>query len=332
LLRAVHFQRKPRPLGNFSVENYFKAIRDLAPDDLNLTCKICKFESNGLFKRLFNIAQAWLRQEEVNHITGDVHFLNLLFHRRKSILTVLDCGMLKGVGGLKYQLFKYFWFTLPAKKANYITVISEATKKDLLKYIHYDPAKIKVIHVSISDLYRPFKKHFNADKPIILQIGTAPNKNLERIIPALSGISCTYTILGRLSENQRNLLMQNQVEFENIDKAISDQEVLSLYQSCDLVSFVSTLEGFGMPIVEANATGRAVITGNTTSMPEIAGDAAHLVDPFDIEAIREGFIKVISDEEYRNQLISNGYRNVQRFDKSRIAEQYFSLYRMIGGG
>lgn len=246
-------------------------------------------------------------------------------------MTVLDCGMLKSATGFKLKVLTYFWFTLPAKKANYITVISEATKTDLLKYIVCDPEKIKVIYVSIADQYKPLERPFNENKPGILHIGTAPNKNLERLIPALSGIPCTLRILGRLSENQQALIQQHQVEVENIDRAIADEEVLALYQSCDIVSYVSTLEGFGMPIVEGNAVGRVVITGNSTSMPEIAGDAAHLVDAFEIEAIRAGFKKLISDSNYRNQLIANGYRNLKRFDKRNIAEEYFSLYRKVSG-
>lgn len=304
----------------------------MAPEDINIRLKVCRFESKGLFKRLYNILEAWRSQGQVNHVTGDVHFLNILFKSKNSLLTVLDCGMLKNTSGLKHRILKYFWFTVPAKKASYITVISKATKNDLLKYIQYNPDRIEVIYVNIADGYKPYPKAFNHAKPVILQIGTATNKNLERIIPALQDIPCRYVILGILSDHQKFLLTQNRIEFENIAKAISDQEVIGLYQSCDLVSFVSTLEGFGMPIVEGNATGRAVITGNTTSMPEIAGDAAHLVDPYDIGAIREGFVQLIHNDEYRAQLIDRGYKNAQRFDKERIAEQYFSLYRRIAGG
>jgi glycosyltransferase involved in cell wall biosynthesis len=98
------------------------------------------------------------------------------------------------------------------------------------------------------------------------------------------------------------------------------------YQKCDILSFISTLEGFGMPIVEANAIGRVVITGNITSMPEVAGDAAHLVDPFSIDDMKRGFIKIINDGEYRNQLIEKGYSNCKRFSIETVTKKYMELY------
>jgi len=331
-LNIVHFQRKPRKLGNFSVESYFNTIRDLAPRDIDIRLKISRFESKGIFQRLYNIIEAFFLQGDINHITGDVHFLTLLLKRKKTILTVLDCGMLKQVSGFKLNFLKYFWFTLPSKKAAYITVISQATKIDLLNYIDYDPDKIKVIYVNIADQYQPAPRSFNADKPVILQIGTAKNKNLQHLIPALAGIPCKLQILGKLDPEQKELLSLHQLDYENIDQAISDQQVYDLYLNCDILSLVSTLEGFGMPIVEANAMGRVVITGTTTSMPEIAGDAACLVDPFEVDEIHTGFQKVISDQIYRDQLISNGYQNALRFNKNNIASQYYDLYRRVAGG
>jgi glycosyltransferase involved in cell wall biosynthesis len=98
------------------------------------------------------------------------------------------------------------------------------------------------------------------------------------------------------------------------------------YEKCDIVSFISTSEGFGMPIIEANAIGRICITGNVTSMPEIAANAAHLVDPFDIQQIHEGFQSLINDKPYRDSLIVNGYKNANRFSAASLAKQYAALY------
>jgi len=82
-----------------------------------------------------------------------------------------------------------------------------------------------------------------------------------------------------------------------------------------------------MPILEAQATGRVVITSNILSMPEVAGDAACLVDPENIAGIRAGFMKIINDDDYRNHLIERGFENIKRFDPQRIAQQYLSLYQ-----
>ena len=97
--------------------------------------------------------------------------------------------------------------------------------------------------------------------------------------------------------------------------------------SGDLLVFVSTYEGFGLPILEAQATGRPVITSNVLSMPEVAGDSACLVDPFDVSSIRKGILKVINDPAYREKLIKRGFENVKRFQPDKIAEQYADIYR-----
>jgi glycosyltransferase involved in cell wall biosynthesis len=96
-----------------------------------------------------------------------------------------------------------------------------------------------------------------------------------------------------------------------------------------MVVFVSTYEGFGLPIVEANATGRPVITSNICSMPEIAGSAACLVDPSDCSSIRQGILRVMNDDGYRAGLVAMGFDNVKRFRASLIAAQYAELYHDI---
>ena len=329
MIEVTHFQRKKRPNSNHSIESYFKAIRDLQPIDIKINVKISSFLSNGFIKRLFIALEAIFNQKNINHITGDIHFINIFLKKEKNILTIHDCGFLKRITGLKFKIVKYFWYTLPAQKSNLITVNSEATKKDLLTYINFPEDKIKVIHIFVPEIHQPFAKQFNKKKPVILQIGTAPNKNIARIAQALKGINCKYLILGKLEKEVKDILEKNDIDFNNIDKSITDLEVAELYQLCDIVSFVSTFEGFGMPIVEANVTGRVVVTSSTTSMPEIAANAAALVNPYDIESIRAGFLKVINNDDYRNQLVENGFANAKRFNKTKIVNEYFDLYRDI---
>lgn len=81
-----------------------------------------------------------------------------------------------------------------------------------------------------------------------------------------------------------------------------------------------------MPIVEANIVGKPVITSNILSMPEVAGDAAHLVNPFDVEDMRNGILKLIEDDTYREQLVSNGFENARRFKVEKVVEDYKAIY------
>ncbi|NJL74867.1 MAG: glycosyltransferase family 4 protein [Saprospiraceae bacterium] len=101
------------------------------------------------------------------------------------------------------------------------------------------------------------------------------------------------------------------------------------YLDCDILVYVSTYEGFGMPIIEANSVERPVLTSNVTSMPDVAGNAACLVDPFDVQAIRQGLLQIINDATYREQLLANGRINKLRFDPDYIANSYYELYKKI---
>ena len=166
---------------------------------------------------------------------------------------------------------------------------------------------------------------------MVLSVGTADNKNLEALIEALKGISCRLMIIGRLSIKQKELLSLNGIAYENRFD-LSREEIYRCYLQADLLCFVSTYEGFGMPIIEAQAVGCPVITSNLEPMPEIAGDAALFVDPFNIAEIRNAVITLLSDGKLRKALTHKGYRNIQRFKPDIIAQDYYILYKDVFSG
>jgi glycosyltransferase involved in cell wall biosynthesis len=123
-------------------------------------------------------------------------------------------------------------------------------------------------------------------------------------------------------------LSENNIDYSSVAN-ISDDEIVREYERSDMLVFVSTYEGFGLPIVEANAVGRPVITSNILSMPEVAGDAACLVDPLNVSEIKDGIRRIITDAHYRKQLVENGYRNAKRFEAAAVAGQYAQLYEEV---
>lgn len=327
-MNVVHFHRKRRPHANYSIEGFYANIRNELKDKTNINVVVCPFESNGFFRRLYNCFNAALKQADVNHITGDVNYLNLFFRKHKNIVTILDCGLLHGTTGIKHFIAKLFWYTIPIARAEYAVAISQATKDEILKYIKCDPNKIKVIHVSISPVFKRSEKEFNKQKPAILHIGTAHNKNLTGLIKAVTGLNCRLIIVGKLSNTYVKDLEENRIDYENFVD-ITDEELFEKYKICDLLYFASTYEGFGMPIVEANVVGRPVITSNLLSMPEVAGDAALLVDPYKVDEIRNGIKKIIDNDDYRNELINRGFKNAERFSINKIANEYYQLYNLL---
>jgi glycosyltransferase involved in cell wall biosynthesis len=328
-IRVAFFHRKPRPLGNFSIETYFQQIREHLPDPYQPIYVEMPFESNGLWRRLANTIYCTFKQGNINHITGDIHYVAAFLQKKKTVLTIHDCGSLHDTAGLKRKIMRYFWFSMPTAKSAIVTANSTATKNDIHEQTGCANEKISVVYICVGEHFQPQPKNFNTENPRILHIGTAANKNLERLIPALNNIPCTLVIVGRISDATKQLLQQNNIQAECIERRLTDQEILEQYQQCDILSLVSTLEGFGMPIVEANAVGRVVITSNTTSMPEIANDAAVLVDPFDIANISEGFLKIIQNPSLREELINNGLKNHLRFQPKQLAKQYTEIYQSL---
>lgn len=329
MIRVTHYQRRPAP-GAFSMERLYDDVRASLPPDIIASVSVSRFFSRGLFRRLYDAMRARRYQGDVNHVTGDVHFITYLLERRRTILTIHDLECFERLGGPKRWIFWCLWFWLPEKRSAAVVVVSQATKDRVLQYLRCDADKVKVIHNNVSAEFEPGLRPFNGTCPRLLQIGTKANKNLERTAEALSGVECQLVVVGQLSRAQAAILRRFGIDYENhVD--ISRQALLEEYKRSDMVVFASTYEGFGLPIVEANAVGRPVVSGNVLSMPEVAGDAACLVDPFDVSSIRAGILRVIEDSTYREQLVERGFENVERFRIDRVAEKYATLYREIYG-
>lgn len=329
-MQITFVQRRPFP-EQYSLESYFDRVAtSMRERGHRVDQFVVPNYSKGLVPRVKNtLAMRALRSSDVIQITGDIHYVALGCPPEKTVLTVLDCGTLERLQGIKHRIFKSFWYTLPAKRVAAINVISEETKRALLEYVpKIDPARIHVIPVSVSELFRYEPKEFNANKPRILQIGTRANKNVLRTIAALRGIPCTLVLVGSLNAEHKAAIADNQIEFENY-VGLSESEIVEQYRKADVVSFPSTLEGFGMPIVEAQVTGRPVVTSSISSMPEVAGDGAVLVDPFSVDSIRAGFLDLIADANRRKSVVEAGRMNAERFSQEKISDQFVALYRTL---
>lgn len=329
MIKVVFFQRKQRALGNFSVEIYFEQVRKNLPDSIEPILVEMPYESNGLFKRLANAIYCAFKQGDVNHITGDIHYVATFLKKSKTILTILDCGTIYDASGIKKAIFKKFWFDIPISRSKIVTGISQATKDDIVKITGCKPDKIKVIYFLSNNKFKKQEKVFNRENPRILQIGTAPNKNIPMLIRAIEGINCHLVIVGKINEEIKNLLIEKKIQNTVYDYRLADEEIEQLYVESDIVGFVSTLEGFGMPIIEANTIGRIIVTANVASMPEVGGNSAIFTDPYSTESIRKGILTAIENDELRTEIIQNGYLNCKRFLPKNIANEYADLYKKL---
>jgi glycosyltransferase involved in cell wall biosynthesis len=266
-------------------------------------------------------------KQAIHHVTGHIHDVLLALIGVKTVLTIHDLVFLDNVKNPIKRFYKWlFWLYLPIKIADKVVCISNQTKQNILSKISTN--KLIVIHNAVDPNFKYEEKTFNANKPLILHIGTGWNKNLNNTIIALSGINCHLRIIGKLQENQIRLLHEHNIDY-SVACDLTDENIREEYLNCDIVNFPSVYEGFGMPIIEGQKTGRVVVTSNIEPLVEIASGAAAFVEPNDVNSIRTAYKHVIRDASFREHLIVQGLENTKRFTVQAIAEQYLEIYKKI---
>lgn len=324
---VTHIQRKKTIF--FSVENVFSNLRIslIKSSSIFISLKYARFPSVGFFKRVGNFIDIWGLKSDIYHILGDIHYLVLAFDRRKTILTILDCVSLYNTSKVKKTILLIFWYYIPVLWVKNITVISESVKQELIKLTSCNPNKITVIPCCISPAFynEKYVKPFNEEKPIILQIGTTPNKNIGVVSEAISQINCIFYIVGKLSDIQKQSLDNYNIEYKNFTN-LTEKQLIDVYCQSDILLFASTYEGFGLPIIEANALGLPVITSNISSMPEVANDAALLINPQSSDEIIKSIVRIKEDRLLREKLINNGFINASKFTSDVIASRFENYY------
>jgi len=321
--------RRPRRGASYSIERLFDAIVSALPADrFDVTRRVCPFSSKGVFRRLALILWAAFHGADVNHITGDVNFLGLLLRRSHTLLTIHDSASMRRLRGWKRWCYRLLWLRLPVWRAAHITVISQRTLEETTSYLDIGPAKFSVIPDCVPKNMSVDSRPFSDSRPRFLVVGTGDNKNLPRIIEAVAGLSCVLVVVGELAERHQTLIAKHAVEVEN-HVNLDDDAMAEQYRLADAVVFVSTYEGFGLPILEAQATGKPLITSRRSPMQDVAGAGACLVDPESVDEIRAALLRIAHNPDYRAVLVRAGLENVKAYSAAAVARQYASLYEEL---
>jgi glycosyltransferase involved in cell wall biosynthesis len=307
------------------MERVFAQVRGALPCWLDVELRVTANYNRGVLPRVRTMLEARRYQSEVTHVTGDINYAAILLRRRTTLLTVHDTEFLERAAGPKRFLYTWFWLRLPIWRAGLVTVPSEATRQDLLRLVHTDPDHIRVVPNPVGDDFTADPGRQPQAQPVVLLVGTRPNKNIERAAAALRGLDCRVVIVGDLDTCQRAAFTQAGLNFA-VRSGLSATEIGQAYRDSDLLLFPSTKEGFGIPVLEAQATGRPVVTSNRPPLPVVAGGAACLVDPLDVASIRAGVLRVLADDSYRADLVRRGLDNARRYRVVAVAAQYAAIY------
>ena len=240
---------------------------------------------------------------------------------------------------------------LAARRATAIIAVSQATKADIVRILGVEESKVHVVYEAPSPRFQPLKSVAELDRVrrryglpprLILYVGTIePRKNLVRLLEAFArlrashGIAHSLVFVGRRGWKDEavfaaveRLELGGHVRFLGY---VPDGDLVALYNLADLVAFPSLYEGFGLPVLEAMACGTPVVTSPNGSLSEVAGCAAELVDPCDVESIAAGLWQVLRDPTRQEELGACGLAQAARFSWDQTARQTRQIYASIKG-
>ena len=269
-----------------------------------------------------------------------------------TVVTIHDCIHLRFPQYLpnrRSHLYARVMMTMAARRAKRILTVSQASKEDILRYLRVPAAKIEVIYNALDErLATPpttdeilrVRERFQLNAPFVLYAGNIkPHKNVDRLIEAFAIArkdrrdDLKLLIIGdEISKypNLRRLVHRFQLhQHVRFLGFVPEATLAVLYRLAAVFVFPSLHEGFGLPPLEAMASGTPVITSNVSSLPEVVGDAALLIDPMNPAAIAQAMRRVLEDPALRADLIRRGCERVKAFSWERSAARTLQVYEEV---
>jgi glycosyltransferase involved in cell wall biosynthesis len=270
----------------------------------------------------------------------------------RSIVTIHDCIHLmfpQYLPGRLAHTYARACFWIAANRSARVLTVSESSKRDIVRFFSIPEEKIDVIYNAIDDRFshpsdeeqmtRVRERYQLHDRFLLYSGNVKPHKNLERLIDAfarLRRLGCgDIKLLITGSEISRYATLRRAVHRYNLHKHVRflgflrPETLAILYRLADGFVFPSLYEGFGLPPLEAMASGTPVLTSNVSSLPEVVDDAALLVDPYDPEAIADGMRQILSDDALRERLICRGRDRAAAFSWEESVKRVLTIYRQV---
>lgn len=249
-----------------------------------------------------------------------------------TILTIHDLTHLHFYSKTKRNYYKFLIKPL-LKHAAHIVTVSNFTRNELLAWSGLPPDKVTMIPNAVSPQFAQDGRSIDISKPFILYPGNRRSyKNVQRLMAAFasSGLAGKGYVLGltgcrtaEFDQLERALDLESHVHYFGF---VSDEDLPALFRGAHALAFVSLYEGFGLPILEAMASGIPVLTSNVSSMPEVAGQAALLVDPTDVHEIAEGLMQICENQPERKALVQKGLAHARQYSWDKTANEYWKLF------
>lgn len=337
--RLLHYLEKVDLVNTYTVLVPSKDLHFWQPTNPNFVVMAADFAQ-------FSLAEQFSFKRFLDNLNPDlVHFCmpqQPIFYRGAHVTTIHDLTQLKTYNSDKNwfvyhfkQLVAYFVFAIVARTSKHVIVPTEYTKQDVMKTLHVGADKITVTYEAADKTDGELRPYEHPYKQYLLYVGQQSDyKNIKRLGDAHQKLLTTHPNLGLILVGKKNKAIEkNEAYFtkkgyKNIHFTgfIEDTQRDWLYTHADAYVFPSLMEGFGLPGLEAMGYGAPVISSNATCLPEVYGDAAEYFNPTDTDAMAAAINTVLADENRRQQLITNGYKQFANYSWRRMAEQTHALY------
>ncbi len=268
----------------------------------------------------------------------------------RTLLTVHDLSFLHYPEHFVPKLVQYLTQVVSrsAARADLVLADSEATRSDIIASLGVAPARIEVLYGGVDSRFCPqpdpgeaerLRARYGLDeRPYVLSVGTVqPRKNYVRLIKAFAQLRASrlqLVIAGGMGWLYQDILAEAEKHAGSVRLLgfVDDGDLPALYRNASLLAFPSLYEGFGLPVLEAMACGVPVICSDVSSLPEVAGDAALLVDPLATAGLTEALARVLEDAGLRRQMISKGLAQAARFTWEQAARQLLGSFDALAHG
>jgi glycosyltransferase involved in cell wall biosynthesis len=270
--------------------------------------------------------------------------------RAKTVVTLHDVFSWShpGTSTLLEDLIYRRWLPRTVSSAQAVITASQQSQADILRFLPVDPALLTVLPYGLAADFHPLppsqvtgrlREKFGLSAPYILYAGTAgPRKNVERLVRAFASLAEAlpqHRLVLAGPRTARQMMAVSDWIPQDLSRRIlttgpvSDPDLAVLYNGCALFVFPSLYEGFGLPPLEAMACGAPVICSKTSSLPEVVGDAAWLVDPLDIRAMADAIRELLGDPSRREEMRKNGLERSKAFTWESNAAGTMEVYRKV---
>jgi glycosyltransferase involved in cell wall biosynthesis len=301
-------------------------------------------------RELFSLSwRLWRLDLDLYHAT---HYVLPLLVPCKAVVTIHDIIHLLYPEFLPSRLAFFYaqrMIKSSLSRAARVISVSQSTRSDLLRYFDVDGRKIEVVYNGVDAAFHDRLPPEEVDqrlaalgvrKPYLLFVGNPkPHKNLDNVIAAFAKALSIHDFEGDLvcvgGEPQADLRIRQKAEAAGVAARlrlvghVADDALPAIYQGATMFVYPTLYEGFGLPVVEAMASGVPVITSNTSALREIGEGYAQLVNPLDVEALARAIAHSMADPEHRNSLAELGRRRAREFSWERAARRTLSIYRSV---